>query len=135
MVIGFKPQFVEPILNGSKVHTFRKGKRWRAGMKIHMATGVRTENYKQFNHYFFYPELEKCISTQDYKFEFHENLKERFMSLTIDGKDMSENEIKRISYLDGFKNVTDFVNFFYQRRDKKTNTHEGQIVHWTNLKY
>lgn len=50
MVIGFKPQFVEPILNGTKLHTIRQDKnhRWQKGIKMHMATGVRTKNYKCF---------------------------------------------------------------------------------------
>ncbi len=50
MIIGFKPQFVDPILNGTKIHTIRLDpyERWKPGMKMHMATGVRTKHYKQF---------------------------------------------------------------------------------------
>jgi len=31
-----------------KIHTIRKGNRWRAGVKIHFATGVRSKGYRQF---------------------------------------------------------------------------------------
>jgi hypothetical protein len=65
MVLGFKKEFPwggptyfkEKILIGAgygpphppKIHTIRAGDRWGAGMTIHMANGVRTKNYQQFN--------------------------------------------------------------------------------------
>jgi DNA modification methylase len=51
MVIGFKPRFVQPILNGTKIHTLREDvlNRWQPGRVMHMAIGVRTTNYYQFN--------------------------------------------------------------------------------------
>ena len=51
MVIGFKPQFVSKILDGTKLNTIREDKnnRWKKGVKMHMATGVRTKNYSQFS--------------------------------------------------------------------------------------
>lgn len=60
MVIGFKEQFVYKILNGTKIHTIREDKhdRWRPGMTMHMATGVRTKNYKQFHE-------DNCTSVQE----------------------------------------------------------------------
>lgn len=50
MVIGFKEQFVQKILSGEKFHTIRRDKnnRWKKGMIMHMATGMRTKKYKQF---------------------------------------------------------------------------------------
>lgn len=45
-----------------KIHTFRMGDRWRAGMTIHMATGTRSPQYRQFNAGI--PGLEHCRSTQ-----------------------------------------------------------------------
>lgn len=59
MILSFKEQFVTPILNGEKIHTIRADEpnRWKAGNKIHFATGVRTRNYRQF-------ETGVCKSTQ-----------------------------------------------------------------------
>jgi len=59
MIIGFKKQFVAPILAGTKVHTIRENKtnRWRPGTTIQFATGVRTKQYSQFK-------LNKCVSIQ-----------------------------------------------------------------------
>ena len=50
MILGFKKQFPPMILVGTKIHTIREDKhdRWKAGNKIHFATGIRTKNYNQF---------------------------------------------------------------------------------------
>ncbi|MBE7411382.1 MAG: hypothetical protein HS129_04840 [Leptospiraceae bacterium] len=67
MILGFKQQFIRPILDGTKIHTIREDvhNRWHVGNKIHFATGVRTKNYKQF--------LEKfCTGTQTIKIKHGE---------------------------------------------------------------
>ena len=46
MNLSFKQQFEPFVLDGSKTHSFREGNRWRVGMKAHVATGVRTKDYK-----------------------------------------------------------------------------------------
>ena len=50
MILGFKKQFVPLILDSSKIHTIRQDPkdRWKAGNKIHFATGTRTKAYSQF---------------------------------------------------------------------------------------
>ena len=50
MILGFKKQFCPLILSGAKIHTIREDKydRWKAGRKIHFATGTRTKEYNQF---------------------------------------------------------------------------------------
>lgn len=50
MVLSFKEQFKQPILDGTKLHTIRADlyRRWVKGRKIHFATGVRTPKYNQF---------------------------------------------------------------------------------------
>jgi hypothetical protein len=42
--------FPEKIIEEIKIHTIREDKkdRWKAGRKIHHATGVRTKNYRCF---------------------------------------------------------------------------------------
>lgn len=59
MVIGFKKQFEAPIKAGTKIHTIREDahNRWKPGMMMHQATGVRTKYYRCFNE-------TPCISTQ-----------------------------------------------------------------------
>lgn len=59
MILGFKKQFKQSILDGTKIHTIREDShnRWKAGNKIHFATGVRTKHYNQF-------EAGICVSVQ-----------------------------------------------------------------------
>jgi len=48
MVISFKRQFLKPMVEGTKVATIREEKqsRWKAGMIMHMVTGIRSKKYK-----------------------------------------------------------------------------------------
>lgn len=55
MVMGFTENwngeptgFVDKIIDGVKWHSMRWGNRWRPGMQITMATGVRTKKYRPF---------------------------------------------------------------------------------------
>ena len=64
MILGFKNQFVPAILDGTKIHTIRKDPhhRWKPGMTIQMATGVRTKKYKCFKKAI-------CVSVQEVRIE------------------------------------------------------------------
>jgi len=141
MVLGFKTHiagkptnFVEKIWacasayyaheNIPKIHTIRRGKRWKAGMKIHMAIGVRTKDYHQFNAGF--PSLQTCISTQDIIIisilEFWP------IEVWIDSRKLSDDEICELARNDGFDSLDDFKKYF-------NGEFEGQIVHWTDKRY
>lgn len=134
MVIGFKPQFVEPILKGIKKHTFREDKkqRWLPGMIMHQSTGVRTKNYNCF----YTPNL---ISKQKVKIEifnfmvyvFIDNKKHVAFSTLYDWSDDGKNGYNFLETLaknDGFSSVEDFLEWFRSGFD-------GYILHWTDLKY
>ena len=53
MILTFKPQFVEPIKDGTKIHPIRKDKtgRWKPGMKIQFWSG-NPRNVKANPHQF-----------------------------------------------------------------------------------
>lgn len=53
MILTFKPQFVEPIKAGTKIHTIREDKkgRWKTGMKIQFWNG-NPRNVKAKPHQF-----------------------------------------------------------------------------------
>lgn len=134
MVIAFKPQFVTPILNGTKIHTIREDKhnRWKPGMIMHHATGVRTKNYNCF----YRPKL---ISKQKLKIEwfnfmvyvFIDNKKRVAFSIVYDWSDDGKNGYNFLETLaknDGFSSVEDFLEWFRSGFD-------GYILHWTDLKY
>ena len=119
MIIGFKEGFVEPIINGTKIHTIREDvhNRWKEGMKMHMATGVRTKKYHQFN--------EKiCLSTQKIEI-IHQNC---IKIIKINNRKLKLSELYILAKNDGFANYDDFYFWF----DKDFT---GKIIHWTNLKY
>jgi hypothetical protein len=114
-----------------KIHSIRKGKRWRPEMSIQMAFWYRTKKYWQFNAYF--KALEKCTGTQDIEI-FYDYLisdeweQTQIKRVFIDGNELSEKEIDTLAKNDGFDSVDDFFNWF-------DNDFEGQIVHWTDFRY
>lgn len=139
MILGFKTKvngklthFVQKILAcvmaewaeayTPKKHTIRHGKRWKAGMKLHLATGVRTKDYFQFNENI--KGLEVCKSVQDIKITHYGDA----MFVTVDGKHMPAEKVEQLALNDGFENVNDFVKWF-------NSDFEGQIIHWTDLRY
>ena len=134
MVIGFKEQFVEPILNGSKIHTIRKDatNRWKEGRLMDLATGVRTKKYNKFTEQF-------CISVQKFQIiwdaPFGEEYKGRLFKVFIDDRCMNYNfylndepMLQVIARKDGFDTLEDFLDWFSE-------DFTGKLIHWTDLKY
>ena len=148
MILGFKTEingeqtyFIEkifsflnkemslPILFTPKIHTVRKGHRWKPGMSIQMATGVRTKNYRQFNKDI--PLLSTCISTQSIII-IHNVLDAPFtlprVRIYIDNNLITYDTGSLLAINDGFSLLTYFLRFFNKDFD-------GQIIHWTDFKY
>lgn len=120
MILAFKPQFKDKILNSTKIHTIREdsNRRWKAGRKIQMATGVRTKNYNCFK------EVE-CVSVQEISIKYYKKLGvTNKVSIKVDGFDVPLNEI---SFNDGLS-PSEFLNWF----DKDF---KGVIIHWTTKIY
>ncbi len=134
MILAFNPIFKQPILAATKIHTFREDKhnRWKPGMRIHMATGVRTKNFNCFN------DIDNCVSTQIViityqnakrkKDEKYWPFKGLYYKISVDGKFLNNQQIIDIAYNDGFKSVDDFFTWF-------KDGFNGKIIHWTNFKY
>ena len=124
MILGFKEQFEMPIKKGTKVHSIREDKhnRWKSGILIHFAKGVRTKNYINFM-------LGQCFSTQKIKIMYN-NIQPcgNTLSVSIDDWELSLNEIERLAINDGFDSMDDFLNWF----DKDF---FGKVIHWTDLRY
>ena len=124
MVIGFNKQFKDAILSGEKKHTIREDKhnRWKPGMKMHMATGVRTKEYNQF-----YEAV--CVSTQEIEI-IRKSDRDRVNDtiVKVDGHMLTDIEILHLIVYDGFNSIAEFLKFFQ-------NGFKGKIIHWTDLKY
>ncbi|MDI3319151.1 hypothetical protein [Pinibacter soli] len=143
MILGFKKKFAdgtptlfkEKILAGvglipmsaandlKKIHSLREGDRWRSGMEIHMAYGVNTKQYVQFNKGI--PELSKCKSTQEVFMLLYRGI----LVVHIDGHNF--NDVNLLITNDGLTDQQ-FTDWFFPNSDS---IWRGQIIHWTDFRY
>lgn len=122
MILSFKKEFKQPILDGTKIHSIREDRynRWKEGMIIHMATGLRTKDYKQF-HEGICKSIQQIeiIRVSDY---WNETI------VRIDGRQLDLTEIQKLAWNDGFTNLIHFWMWFNRG-------FVGKIIHWTDFKY
>ncbi|HAH52556.1 MAG TPA: hypothetical protein DCL80_15385 [Balneola sp.] len=120
MILSFKPQFVDPILNGTKIHTIREDStdRWKAGNSIQCATGVRSKNYNCF--------LEsECVSVQSFEIKYYDK---KTFDVFVDGKSIPLRDFKSLYLNDGFRTYSEFLEWF-------SSDFKGKIIHWTDFRY
>jgi hypothetical protein len=128
MVIGFKKQFVEPILHGTKVLTIRDDKngRWKPGMIMHMYTGGRfSKEYHQFD--------EKiCLSTQRVFMTYT-----HILEITVGNTELfGYNEREKFAKEDGFENLKAFEAWWIPEIKKNAGQElSRKVIHWTALRY
>lgn len=138
MILGFDPRFVTPILEGTKIHTFRKGDRWKAGNSIQMATGVRSKKYNVFNADI--PHLQTCKSVQKCTINIYTNETQiqHKISIDIDNRIILPDNVFLFAWNDGFESLADFHDWFVESGTEiypGIIQSSGQIIHWTNFKY
>lgn len=123
MIIGFNPQFVDPILKGTKIHTIRADvhNRWKQGRTLHMSTGVRTPNFNCFHE-------QKCLGIQHIEIDLT-----GLIAVTVEGRSLNFGTINQLAINDGFTNVIDFRAWFARTLENAIYT--GKIIHWTNYRY
>ncbi|MFZ4546890.1 MAG: hypothetical protein ACOYN4_05630 [Bacteroidales bacterium] len=146
MILGYKQitpwgeltSFATKIVYGRKKHTLRAdpNNRWKAGMKIQHALGVRTKKYVQFAE-------GECKSVQkiiieegyergeysyNYFFEKRKVWNVKRFRVKVDGKSLRRKEIDILARNDGFETTDDLFRWFI-------NGFEGKIIHFTNLRY
>lgn len=122
----FRRQFPNP-----KIHTIRKGKRWKQGNSIQMAYNVRTKNYYQFNKDI--AELNTCKSVQDIYMQYSN----KHLVIIIDKQIFYEtgksiDKLKLLVVNDGFPTIEKFMQWFFPDGQGEF---DGQIIGWTNFKY
>ena len=129
MILGFKPQFKQLILDGTKIHSIRvdQHKRWKPGMKIHFATGVRTKNYEQFKEGL-------CVSVQELRIEWDPSTP-MLHNIFIDGKRQGPSVIYDLAVNDGFINPWYMVGFFIPASTDRSIIKPLRIIHWTYFRY
>ena len=142
MILGFKEKFPDGTLTyfrqkilscfaneantrppfRPKLHTIREDKnnRWKKGMLIHFATGVRTKAYCNFW-------KDECKATQEIEI-IYTGQTDYYPSIYIEGRNLSYNEMTLLAINDGFEDQDDFFKWFNA-------DFSGKIIHWTNLLY
>lgn len=109
-----------------KPHTIRRGHRWKKGDKIHMVINNRTKDRFQF------APVIKCTKVDSVEINHwwydEEKTTSNFSTVKINGKSLEWKDIEKLSENDGFPSVESFFDFFNE-------DFEGQIIHWTDLRY
>lgn len=115
---NFKPK----ILAGIKIHTMREDvhNRWRVGMKMTLAHGVRTKVYDPFL------EVDACPLIQEVYIKY--SGKCATPEIFIDGRKAGMLEMIMLATNDGFDNFDDFLDYFCE-------TKVYRLLHWTDYKY
>ena len=118
MVLSFKQQFVQLIIHGDIPHSIREDRfnKWKAGMMIHFATGVRTANCNVFR-------TAQCTGTQIIEILPKAGL------IFINGEELMYPDMRSVMQNEGHHNLS----CFYRRFNNAP--FRGKIIHWTALNY
>ncbi|BDS13080.1 hypothetical protein [Aureispira anguillae] len=106
-----------------KKHTIRRDRkdRWQVGSLIHFIINPYNENRFQF------APILLVTAVQTIKIR---NIFDDQNGVSIDGRELSKEEIEELAINDGFDTVEDFWNYFIWK------DMEGKIIHWTkDFKY
>lgn len=134
MILGFKQKFSEgvtlknkptefkpKILAGTKIHSMREDKynRWKVGMSMQLAHGVRTNQYDHFA-------TKELVSIQQVRIQYEEG--RDTPRVLIDGRAIGILELLMLAKNDGFDGFKDFFEYF-------DTTANYKLLHWTNYRY
>lgn len=121
MVLGFKTRFKDKILSGQKIHTIRRDptRRWYVGRFIHMATGVRSPLYKEFN---------TCVCTCVQQIFIDPEQKTIDIDMGEGKRRLDSSEHESFAKNDGFDSENDFWDWF-------NSPFNGVIIHWSGFSY
>ncbi|WP_460638647.1 hypothetical protein [Larkinella harenae] len=125
--------FEQKILSGSKIHTIREdvNNRWRVGMPIQFAVGVRTKHYRKFMD-------GTCKGRQ---LIYMEAVSGGILQIAIadsetsDARWMLDDEIIDLARNDGFDSVEEFTSWFRQVVQERGGVATFKLIHWTDKRY
>ena len=102
MTAAFKHELVTPILDGSKIHTFRKGQRWRLGLNVQFVINNRTPQRAEFR------DPTPLVSWQPTELTTE--------GFRIDNRLLDPLELTLLAKQDGFATSEQLLGFFRQTR-------------------
>lgn len=113
----------EPV--NAKLHTIRtdKGNRWKKDCTIDFFINNRKPDMFRFA-----PKL-PCTGTQRIFMSYFNELE-----ISIDGRQLTHDEIDTLYKNDGFDTYEDFEEYFLLQMDVE-NEFLGKIIHWTDFRY
>lgn len=131
MLLGFKKQFVQPILVGTKILTLRKPRKVKPkiGETLYMYTALRTKHCQHITSAHTLKSVQQ-VSISILADDENECYK---IICIIDGKTMTYAKVKKLAVLDGFKNVTEWMHYWLDGKDSVSELLE--MYHWTHLKF
>jgi hypothetical protein len=141
MLLGFKPRFVDPILDGTKLHTLRNARKVtpKVGEVLHMYTGLRTKHCKAITNRYTLKGIQVAhISVRRVKPPLNFISKTAFLiRIKVDGIPLQPDDIRKFCVADGFADGTDFASYWMGTapKDATSITTTMDLFHWTDLKY
>ena len=125
MILTFKPQFVEPIKNGTKIHTIREDKkgRWKPGTKIHFWNG-NPRNVKAKPHQF---QSGICTDVESITLDF-KNDNVFFVGGIAIIKDIDK--LDKFAKNDGFENWNLMKDWFFENYEGKKIFFRMRLIHF-----
>lgn len=112
-----------------KLHTIRHDiyDRWKKGVDIHFLIHNRTKDMFRFAPIVTVKSIQKILIKWNLSIDKYNNHL-RSVTVVVDNRRLSPEEIEKLAINDGFENATDFFKFFNE-------DFLGKIIHWTHLKY
>lgn len=107
--LNFKKQFAVLVESGKKKQTIRElradGRNPKPGQTLFLYTGMRTKSCKKLGE-------AVCSQAWPIYIDKHDN---GCVDIFVSGNQLSQDEIDKLSFADGFDNADDFVSFFSKR--------------------
>jgi hypothetical protein len=130
---NFQSQFVPKVESGDKTHTIRAKRKYpaKAGDRLYLYTGLRHKGARRLM-------IATCTKVQeivirlDVKFRYehiaHDVTNGPMVTITIDGEELSYDEMQALARRDGFDNLAHMMGFWDGRLP-----FTGDIIHWRRL--
>ncbi|MDO7877537.1 ASCH domain-containing protein [Hymenobacter sp. ASUV-10] len=122
MTLGFSPEFVPLIVNGTKIHTIRTGQRWSVGQAICFCTNEFQGELRSFRPDGVVTAVQAIRITAGPGPSVCE----------VDGRPLPDAELAELARRDGFESPAQLRQFFM---DNYELPFVGQLVHWTTARY
>ena len=128
--LNFKPEFIDKILTEEKSQTIRPTRKHpiKVGDRLYLYTGQRTKQCRKIGEAVCSKVSPIAISTCSFEREYR---------VILDGREMTQREIREISSADGFEDIKDFLSFFFEHKRSETDGvitgFTGQLIKWRGL--